>query len=623
MLAAASAVTGFACGVANERDRAARVLPDGFPRSCGADGGVLALPTGDSQGTHGVVCEPSQSLTTKQRQLCTRLQSIVGQEYVEQRKVLVGARIGKGEALAVCSPGTLQEAIEALRVCAAANVAIIPQGRNTGLTGGSVPRNDRCSRPTVVLNLLRLNQIYAIGNQMLCLAGAGIFDLSKEASKLGRESHSILGSVFLNPTVAAGVSFGSGGTQIRKGPAYTERALYARVNAEGQVEVVNTLGFDHIESEEELFARIEAGNLTERDVSPQKKHIPASCADSYCEHVCKIDGQVARYNADTSGIDPCRSEGKVLVLATLHDTFPAPTKKRTLWIACESLAQAQSLKREVLLNNSMDLPISCEYMDRDCFDVVNRAGRVLCHAIARLGIGGRLKTMWDLKLKVESAPLPFFDTMPDRLLYLVNDLLPSPLPDTVQALGEAHDHHLLVTLGEFGNGELERTERRLATFHAKHPSVIVHECTEEEDVRKLTYFRFAAAPAFRTWCIGNRAQGLSVDYALAKHTTEKPPLASLAERPLTRMRYSHFGCNVVHEDLAFAPGVDVHACKMSIKREIEASGGMLPAEHGHGTEYSAPADTQSRWKSIDPTNVMNPGVGGTPCGVNYSDDAKK
>ena len=28
---------------------------------------------------------------------------------------------------------------------------------------------------------------------------------------------------------------------------------------------------------------------------------------------------------------------------------------------------------------------------------------------------------------------------------------------------------------------------------------------------------------------------------------------------------------------------------------IEAVGGKLPAEHGHGTEYHAPMETQQRW----------------------------
>ena len=42
----------------------------------------------------------------------------------------------------------------------------------------------------------------------------------------------------------------------------------------------------------------------------------------------------------------------------------------------------------------------------------------------------------------------------------------------------------------------------------------------------------------------------------------------------------------------FGPEVDVEAAKHDIKHAIEEQGGRLPAEHGHGTEYYAPADTQ-------------------------------
>ena len=63
-----------------------------------------------------------------------------------------------------------------------------------------------------------------------------------------------------------------------------------------------------------------------------------------------------------------------------------------------------------------------------------------------------------------------------------------------------------------------------------------------------------------------------------------PPLP--AGQAVLRMRYGHFGCNVVHEDIAFAPAVDdPHAAKMQLKCEVEALGGRLPAGHGHGTEY--------------------------------------
>jgi D-lactate dehydrogenase len=79
------------------------------------------------------------------------------------------------------------------------------------------------------------------------------------------------------------------------------------------------------------------------------------------------------------------------------------------------------------------------------------------------------------------------------------------------------------------------------------------------------------------------------------------------------MRYSHFGCNVVHEDLAYGPDVDIDKAKHDLKETVElVCRGRLPAEHGHGTEYVAPESTQKRWMKMDPLNVLNPGVGGLP-----------
>ena len=612
-------IVGYSIGVSVERGQSNHVLPSGYPRSCS-----------DLDGTH---CEPlTAKMTEAQAQLPAKLKSIVGDEHVmlsgdsKMAAFTVGARIGKGEALAVCQPGSLKEAVELLRACVAANVAVIPQGRNTGLTGGSVPRSDVCDRPTVVVSMTRLKQIHAVGDQYLCLAGAGIYDLSRVAAAANRESHSILGSLFLNPSVAAGVAFGSGGTQVRKGPAYTERALWCRVTAAGEVELVNTLGLD-IKDEDELLRRAEFGEMTAADFAAgggQRALAPASAAEQYSAHVCRLDGEVARHCADTSGIEPCRSEGKVMILASIHDSFPVPTSKRTLWLSCRSLEQAQALKREVLLCTPTDLPISCEYMDRDCFDVVDSAGRVLCHAIERLGIGERLSRAWGLKLLVESLPLPLCQTLPDKLLYWVNGVLPASLPPAIHAMGKDEDHHLLVSLGEFGSGNLDRTLARLEKFCAGEAGagVRVHVCSDA-DTPKVNYFRFAAAPAFRTWCIGHGAQGLSVDYAQAKQDCSAPDLgraldAAAGEMPLVRMRYAHLGCNVVHEDIAFAEGVDVMACKGKIKRAVEGKGGKLPAEHGHGTEYCAPLLTQERWKHIDPTNTMNPGVGGLPYEYKYN-----
>ena len=111
-------------------------------------------------------------------------------------------------------------------------------GAKTAVTGGSVPRS--CDRPVVVISTQRLKKIlpFPDGQKVLCFAGAGIFSLQETLKERERDSHSVLGSIFLNPSVAAGVAFGSGGTQIHKGPAFTNRALYARIGAGGKMELV-------------------------------------------------------------------------------------------------------------------------------------------------------------------------------------------------------------------------------------------------------------------------------------------------------------------------------------------------------------------------------------------------
>lgn len=59
-----------------------------------------------------------------------------------------------GTARAVVRPATVDEVAQALRVCGEWGVAVVPQGGNTGLVGGGVPRGGE-----VVLSLQRLQEI--------------------------------------------------------------------------------------------------------------------------------------------------------------------------------------------------------------------------------------------------------------------------------------------------------------------------------------------------------------------------------------------------------------------------------------------------------------------------------
>ncbi len=51
----------------------------------------------------------------------------------------------------------------------------------------------------------------------------------------------MIGSSCIGASVLGGVCNNFGGALVRRGPAYTELALYARVNDDGQLELVNHL----------------------------------------------------------------------------------------------------------------------------------------------------------------------------------------------------------------------------------------------------------------------------------------------------------------------------------------------------------------------------------------------
>ncbi|MEO6421465.1 MAG: FAD-binding oxidoreductase, partial [Candidatus Nitrotoga sp.] len=64
-----------------------------------------------------------------------------------------------GKALAVVLPGDTQQVAAVVALSAEHGIAIVPQGGNTSLSGGSVPLPQG---QQIVLNLSRMNQIHAM-----------------------------------------------------------------------------------------------------------------------------------------------------------------------------------------------------------------------------------------------------------------------------------------------------------------------------------------------------------------------------------------------------------------------------------------------------------------------------
>ncbi|KON80152.1 FAD-binding oxidoreductase [Azoarcus sp. PA01] len=91
-----------------------------------------------------------------------------------------------GAALAVVKPAATAEVAAVMRACAAADVAMVPQGGNTGLCGGATPLPDG---QTVVINLSRMNRIRAVdpaNNALIAEAGCTLAAVQQEAAAVDR-----------------------------------------------------------------------------------------------------------------------------------------------------------------------------------------------------------------------------------------------------------------------------------------------------------------------------------------------------------------------------------------------------------------------------------------------------
>jgi len=92
----------------------------------------------------------------------------------------------RGAAIGVVRPASTAEVAAAVRLCAEAGVAIVPQGGNTSLSGASVPTG---SRREVVLSLSRMNrirQLDALNDTLTAEAGCVLADIQRAASDAGR-----------------------------------------------------------------------------------------------------------------------------------------------------------------------------------------------------------------------------------------------------------------------------------------------------------------------------------------------------------------------------------------------------------------------------------------------------
>ena len=138
-----------------------------------------------------------------------------------------------GDALAVVRPASVVDISAILRACGGAGVGVVPQGGNTGLVGGSVPRGGQ-----VVLSLLRLNEIDAVdavAGEVTVGAGATLAAVQAAARDAGWGFGVDLGARD-SATIGGMAATNAGGVNVvRHGPMRSQLLGFEAVLADGRV----------------------------------------------------------------------------------------------------------------------------------------------------------------------------------------------------------------------------------------------------------------------------------------------------------------------------------------------------------------------------------------------------
>ena len=551
--------------------------------------------------------------------LISQLRQIVGDKYLitdpsQSEAYRSGYRFGNGNALAVVRPGNLTEFWAILKACVAADVIVIAQAANTGLTGGSTPDGNDYDRDIVIVNAMRISGIQLINDaqQVVCLPGSTLNELEIALKPHGREPHSVIGSSCIGASVIGGICNNSGGALVQRGPAYTEMALYAQLTEQGELQLVNHLGIDLGETPEEILANLENQRY-------QRKDIQLDCGKghdhAYCNHVRQVDeDSPARFNADPARhYEASGCAGKLAIFAVRLDTFVAEKNTAVFYIGTNQTETLNDLRRHMLANFKQ-LPISGEYIHRDAFDVAATYGKDTFWVIKKFGTHW-LPKLFAMKAKVDrlAKKISFMPShFSDKIMQAISTVLPEHLPKKLWQYRDQYEHHLIVKMG--GDGVQEARDY-LTSYFKESSKGAFFECDAVETQAAMLHRFAVASAAIRYRAIHEKEVEdiVALDIALRRNDREwfetLPP--EIDQKISHKLYYGHFMCHVFHQDYIVKKGHDCMELEHQMLELLDKRGAQYPAEHNVGHLYEAKPALRKFYKALDPTNSFNPGIGHT------------
>lgn len=537
------------------------------------------------------------------------------------RRFRKGYRFGEGAVLAVVQPGTLVALWQVLQAVTRAGRIVLMQAANTGLTGGSTPDGDDYDRGIVLVSTSRLAGVHLLdeGRQVVCLPGATLDGLEKVLAPLGREPHSVIGSSCIGASVLGGVCNNSGGALVRRGPAYTELALYAQLGEDGVLRLVNHLGIALGGTPEEVLSRLQSGEWQQEEVEHDRGR--AACDHRYADHVRDVDASTpARYNADPSRLHEASGcAGRLAVFAVRLDTFQKEDAA-VFYIGSNDPDDLTGVRRH-LLTACERLPIAGEYLHRDAFDIGDRYGKDTFLLIDRFGTD-KVPAAFAIKSRIDGwCERIGLRGLSDRLLQAMVAWLPDHLPKRMRAWRERYEHHLLLKVSSV---DAATTQAFLEHFFEDREGGFF--VCDAEEGRKAFLHRFAVAGAavrYREVHRDTVEDIVALDIALRRNDREwvEALPKDIEGVMVAKLYYGHFFCHVFHQDYIVKKGADPLAVEHRMWELLDARGAEYPAEHNVGHLYHAKPELAAFYRGLDPTNSFNPGIGKTTKCKDWSEQA--
>jgi D-lactate dehydrogenase len=206
----------------------------------------------------------------------------------------------------------------------------------------------------------------------------------------------------------------------------------------------------------------------------------------------------------------------------------------------------------------------------------------------------------------------------DQWLQCFSRALPSLLPARIKTYRDRFEHHLMLKMAGPGIAEAG------SYLHSMFPSPDgdFFECTGAEANKAFIHRFVAAGAAIRYQAMHHRKVEaiVALDVALKQYDRDWFEVLpdDIRGQIQHALYYGHFFCHVFRQDYIVRKGCDPEALKNRLCKWLDQRGAQYPAEHNVGHLYRAQPALTEFYRSLDPFNQFNPGIGQTSKLANWA-----